>query len=62
MSGKEPHDPTEDSEFQKVVRHFVTTPHKPHKPLGAEQKVKTKKNDAKSNQSTKRAAKRKKNT
>jgi hypothetical protein len=27
-------DPTKDSEFQKVVRHFVTTPHKPHKPVG----------------------------
>jgi hypothetical protein len=23
-------DPTKDPEFQKVVRHFVTTPHKPH--------------------------------
>jgi hypothetical protein len=26
-------DPTKDPEFQKVVRHFVTTPHKPHEPL-----------------------------
>jgi hypothetical protein len=25
-------DPTKDPEFQKVVRHFLTTPHKPHKP------------------------------
>ena len=24
------HDPTKDTEFQKVVRHFVTTPPKPH--------------------------------
>ena len=27
-------DPTKDPEFQKVIRHFVTTPHKPHKPTG----------------------------
>jgi hypothetical protein len=27
-------DPTKDAEFQKVVRHFLTTPHKPHAPLG----------------------------
>jgi hypothetical protein len=23
-------DPTKEPEFQKVIRHFVTTPHKPH--------------------------------
>jgi hypothetical protein len=27
-------DPTKDPEFQKVVRHFLTTPPKPHKALG----------------------------
>jgi hypothetical protein len=27
-------DPTKDPEFQKVVRHFLTTSHQPHKPLG----------------------------
>jgi hypothetical protein len=27
-------DPTKDPEFQKVVRHFLTTPHQPLKPLG----------------------------
>jgi hypothetical protein len=27
-------DPTKDPEFQKVIRHFVTTPHQPHEPLG----------------------------
>jgi hypothetical protein len=27
-------DPTKDPEFQKVVRHFLTTPPKPHKPIG----------------------------
>jgi hypothetical protein len=27
-------DPTKDPEFQKVIRHFVTTPHKPHGPIG----------------------------
>jgi hypothetical protein len=27
-------DPTKEPEFQKVVRHFLATPHKPHKPLG----------------------------
>jgi len=25
-------DPTKDPEFQKVVRHFLTTPPRPHKP------------------------------
>jgi len=27
-------DPTKDLEFQNVIRHFVTTPHKPHEKLG----------------------------
>jgi hypothetical protein len=27
-------DPTKNPEFQKVVRHFLTTPPKPHKPIG----------------------------
>jgi hypothetical protein len=27
-------DPTKDPEFQKVVRHFLSTPPQPHKPLG----------------------------
>ena len=27
-------DPTKDPEFQKVIRHFVTTPHKLHEPIG----------------------------
>jgi hypothetical protein len=31
-------DPTKDPEFQKVVRHFLTTPPKPHKPLGTKAK------------------------
>jgi hypothetical protein len=35
-------DPTKDPEFQKVVKHFLTTPPKPHNPLG-----KTKKKSAK---------------
>jgi hypothetical protein len=26
-------DPTKAADFQKVIRHFVTTPHKPHGPL-----------------------------
>ena len=26
-------DPTKAPEFQKVIRHFVTTPHRPHEPL-----------------------------
>jgi hypothetical protein len=26
-------DPTKNPEFQKVVRHFLTTPPQPHKPL-----------------------------
>ena len=30
--GEKP-DPTKEPEFQKVIRHFVTTPHKPHEPL-----------------------------
>jgi hypothetical protein len=40
-------DPTKDPEFQKVIRHFVTTPHKPHEPIG---KTKTEKQE-KANQS-----------
>lgn len=31
-------DPTKNPEFQKVVRHFLTTPPKPHKPLGEKKK------------------------
>jgi hypothetical protein len=31
-------DPTKDLEFQKVVRHFLTTPPQPHKPLGKKPK------------------------
>jgi hypothetical protein len=31
-------DPTKDLEFQKVVRHFLTTPPKPHKPLAKKAK------------------------
>jgi hypothetical protein len=31
-------DPTKDPEFQKVIRHFVTTPHKPHEPIGKKKK------------------------
>jgi hypothetical protein len=27
-------DPTKDPEFQKVIRHFLTTPPKPRKSLG----------------------------
>jgi len=26
-------DPTKDPKFQKIVRHFLTTPPQPHKPL-----------------------------
>jgi hypothetical protein len=33
-------DPTKDPEFQKVVRHFLTTPPQPHKPLGKLPKTK----------------------
>jgi hypothetical protein len=34
-------DPTKDPEFQKVIRHFVTTPHKPHEPLGGDKRKTT---------------------
>jgi hypothetical protein len=27
-------DPTKNEKFQQVVRHFLSTPHTPHKPLG----------------------------
>jgi hypothetical protein len=37
-------DPTKDSEFQKVIRHFVTTPPKPH----SEMKIGKRKAKAKS--------------
>lgn len=32
-------DPIKDPEFQKVIRHFVTTPHKPHEPLRKKKKA-----------------------
>jgi len=35
-------DPTKDPEFQKVVRHFLTTPPKPHKSIGGKQEAKHK--------------------
>jgi hypothetical protein len=35
-------DPTKDPEFQKVVRHFLTTPPQPHKPLGKKAKKRPK--------------------
>jgi hypothetical protein len=36
-------DPTKDPEFQKVIRHFVTTPPKTHEEMTAERsKAKTK--------------------
>jgi hypothetical protein len=38
MSAMAKSDPTKDPEFQKVVRHFLTTPPKPHKPLGKKAK------------------------
>jgi hypothetical protein len=44
-------DPTKEPEFQKVIRHFVTTPHKPHKPLG-DKKSPTEVNHEKSSPST----------
>jgi hypothetical protein len=31
-------DPTKDPEFQKVIRHFVTTPPRPHESLASERK------------------------
>jgi hypothetical protein len=32
-------DPTKDPEFQKVVRHFVTTPPKPHSEMKVNKKM-----------------------
>ena len=46
MADKKP-DPTKDSEFQKVIRHFVTTPHKPHAPIGEKKKEASGKGTAK---------------
>jgi hypothetical protein len=31
-------DPIKDPEFQKVIHHFVTTPHRPHESLGSQNK------------------------
>ena len=31
---KRPAEPTKDPEFQAVVKHFLSTPHKPHKLKG----------------------------
>jgi len=41
--GDKNQDPTKDPEFQKVIRHFVTTPHKPHKPIRKNKIAKRKK-------------------
>jgi hypothetical protein len=41
MAGKQS-DPTKDAEFQNVVRHFLSTPPQPHKPLGKRTKKKRK--------------------
>jgi hypothetical protein len=35
-------DPTKDPNFQKVVRHFLTTPPRPHKPTGKKAKKRPK--------------------
>jgi hypothetical protein len=35
-------DPTKNPEFQKVVRHFLSTPPRPHKPLGKKAKKRQK--------------------
>jgi hypothetical protein len=35
-------DPTKNPEFQKVVRHFLTTPPQPHKPLANKAKKRPK--------------------
>jgi hypothetical protein len=35
-------DPTKDQEFQKVVRHFLTTPPRPHKPTSKKAKKRQK--------------------
>jgi hypothetical protein len=49
-------DATKDPEFQKVVRHFVTTPHKPHKPIGkSKPKAGAKANPSKKRDPTKKA-------
>ncbi len=45
MKGSKP-DATKDPEFQNVVRYFLTTPPKPHKPLGRKIKKKRAKRGA----------------
>lgn len=35
-------DPTKDPEFQKVVKHFLDSPPKPHKPVATKSKPETK--------------------
>lgn len=40
QSGRQASDPTKDLKFQRVVQHFLKTPHKPHKPTGIGRKKK----------------------
>jgi hypothetical protein len=51
MSAMAKPDPTKDPEFQKVIRHFLSTPHQPHA---------SKSSPAKSRRRTKKKSKRRK--
>jgi hypothetical protein len=38
MAEKDAGDPTQTDAFQRVIRHFVTTPHRPHGSMRSEDK------------------------
>jgi hypothetical protein len=50
MSDDQKNDPTKDPEFQKVIRHFVTTPPQPH----SEMKIGKRKTEANANLAVKK--------
>ena len=46
MTDDRPTNPTETPEFQRVVQHFLNTPHRPHAPLKHKPKTSRRSNRA----------------